>query len=209
MDMLIITLIGIATVYFMIKSRGFRIFVLVVIGVLGLSIYYWIDYEIKQSAARAEDAQAQAKIAAKERNERKNVVKTTDLLLKDVSLSPDFSRCAPIACTAKLEGVVTNNSKNTVGSLRFTVTISDCPERQGCRIVGQESVDTEPMKVPAGQTRTFSTLDMVFKNMPPSTMNIHAKWDYKLTEVSAASDPYAAFPHTPPWADYPGPDDPD
>jgi hypothetical protein len=206
MDMLIITLIGIATVYFMIKSRGFRIFVLVVIGVLGLSIYYWIDYEIKQSAARAEDVQAQAKIAAKERNERRNAVKATDLLLKDVSLNP-VSRCAPTACTAKLEGVVTNNSKNTVGSLRFIVTVSNCHEKQGCRIVGQESVDTEPMKVPAGQTRTFSTLDMVFKNMPPTTMS--REYRYELIAVSVANDPYAAFPHTPPWADYPGPDDPD
>jgi hypothetical protein len=193
----------------MINSRGFRIFVLIAIGVLGISAYYSINDGIKQSAARAEERsnaeqarakanaeQALAKAKVEERNERRNAVKTTPLLLQDVSIiKTDFGG----RDGWHLEGVVTNNSKKPLVGMRFTVTMFDCPENPGTirliatcppvgqgRIIGQAIADADMLLyVPAGQTRSFSTFpNMNFLNMPPTTSK-WVRWStYTLIEVS-------------------------
>jgi hypothetical protein len=91
-----------------------------------------------------------------------------------------------------LKGVVTNNSNKLLTGLRFTVTILDCPPKQECRVIGQESVDTMPMmNVPVGQTRAFSSLALKFKDMPVST-NKQFRWE--LIEVTTdCEDCWASF----------------
>src|SRR5258708_5957972 len=127
MGWLIVTLIGIAAIYFMIVSPGFRILAMIAIGALVLSVYYWIDNNNKRSA---QYYAAQAKARVESQNERRNAVKTTDLLLQDVSLKLNYDSWWT------LEGVVANNSKKPLESLRFAVTMLDCPPRQECRIIG-------------------------------------------------------------------------
>ena len=101
--------------------------------------------------------------------------------LSDVSLiKSDFSWT--------LKGTVTNNSKYDLGSVRFLVTIQDCPPSQTCRIVGQEDATTmssdsfKKLLVPSGQVRLFKTYGMKFENMPPMA---NPRWDYRVTEIRA------------------------
>jgi hypothetical protein len=173
MGWLIVTLIGIATIHFMIVSPGFRVLVLVLIGGTAIAIYSWTVNSAKQSA-QYEAMLSEARVESQ--NERRNAVKTTDLLLQDVKLNYDS--------WWTLEGVVANNSKKPLASLHFTVTMLDCPPRQECRIIGQESVHATT-NVPAGQTRAFSTDALDFKNMPRTA---YKRWRYELIEVGTGCD---------------------
>jgi high-affinity Fe2+/Pb2+ permease len=85
MSWLIATLIGIAAIYFMIVSRGFRVVVMLAIGALVLGIFWWADNNQKQSA---QDYAALNKERVESQKQRRNAVKTTALLLQDVWLEP-------------------------------------------------------------------------------------------------------------------------
>ena len=56
-----------------------------------------------------------------------------------------------------LSGTVTNNSKFDLGSMKFLVTIRDCPiNKTDCIIIGEDSA-TVYVGVPAGQARLFKS----------------------------------------------------
>jgi hypothetical protein len=170
MGWLIVTLIGIATIFFMIVSPGFRILVLVLIGGLVLWFFNSIDESHKQSI-RDNQARARSDYVAK------NTIKAPDLSLQKVSLNN--RKFAPYWT---LERTVANNSEHPLSSLRFTITMKDCPPTKGCSIIGQESVDATT-NVPAGQVRAFSSRILEFNNMPAAT---NPRWEYELIEIRSS-----------------------
>jgi hypothetical protein len=109
-------------------------------------------------------------------------IRPDEIPLSSVSLAKDYS-------SWQLKGTVTNNSKFNLGSIKFLVTVQDCPASQVCKIIGQETIDTmsedyppKPL-VPPGQVRLFKTYAMKFVNMPLAS---NFQWDYKITEIRAA-----------------------
>jgi hypothetical protein len=122
---LIAIIVSIALIYFMIRSPGFRYFIIGIVVLGGIAIYAWIENDKKESERRQQIATAQERAAL-------SAISTTDIALDNVQLMKESSRWV-------LKGNVTNNSKYRLGSLGFMVRIEDCPPQKGCITIGQES----------------------------------------------------------------------
>jgi hypothetical protein len=179
MGLLVGTLIALAIVYFLIISPGFRMFAIFVVVALGIYIYSLNESGKKESAKRQQAEAAQEWRVV-------NSIQSDDLNLANLNLSKDYSGWI-------LKGTITNNSKSDLRSIRFLVTIQDCPPSSVCKIIGQEGVriaapgdygysSSGGTLVPAGQVRQFNSSAMQFVNMPPST---NMRWEYKITEIRA------------------------
>jgi hypothetical protein len=157
--MLAATIIIIFIVVLAIVFPGFRNFLLVVLVLGGAAIFYFTQKENRASELR-QKAQATAERIAY------SAITANDLALSDVSLkyfALDYWT---------LEGLVTNNSKHSLLSMTFQVTMKDCEDKAKpytCRIVGQA---TQPahVEVPPAQTRSFQTYSLEFRNMPKEVL---------------------------------------
>jgi hypothetical protein len=166
MGWLIITLIGIATVAFMIVSPGFRITVLLLVGVLVLWFFNWIAESNKRSREYDQAMAARSNYVAEP------AIKANDLSIQKMSFKNEYGEYWT------LKGTVANNSERPLSALRFTVTMTDCPPTKECFIIGQEPASAE-LTVPADQVRAFST-GLTFKNMPATT---NPRWKYELVSA--------------------------
>jgi hypothetical protein len=161
------TLIVLAIIYFMVVPH-LRSFVFVLALIVGFGIYLVAGH------ANKENEQSNKQQVANEWRAR-NSIKPNDISLAGVSL-------VHLGSAWQLKGTITNNSKFSLDSIQFQVTIQDCVG-QSCKIIAQEDTQTEGANIPAGQVRLFNTYSMEFKNMPPPNK---ALWDYKIIQIRAA-----------------------
>jgi len=159
-----------------IVSPGFRAVVIGVVVLTAIAIFALTQNSNKQTEVRQQQ-QARQELWAT------TAISPQELALTDVSLTKDEFQ------SWQLKGTVTNNSKITLGSISFLVTIKDCPRTDDCKIIGQENTSTmsedfgrKPL-VPAGQVRLFRTYGMKFANMPPAG---NPRWEYEVIRIRAA-----------------------
>jgi hypothetical protein len=179
--MIVAVVVAIAVVFFMIISPGFRR-VAIVSAVLGGFGLWWIIRYSTQETQQYERQRVEAERIST------TLIKQSDLALTDVKLEKEYSWWA-------LKGTVTNNSRYALSSMTFEVTIMDCPnaiasvtstqEKESCRTVGQQTGEAHAV-VPAGQTRTFSTYALEFKNMPAPANPSERRTQWKIAEIHAA-----------------------
>lgn len=168
MHLIVGVIIALATIYFMVISRGFRTLVFVVAGGLGLLIYFVISNSNQESERRqAEAARKNATSLA--------AISEDELSLTDVTLSKEYSWWT-------LKGIIKNNSAYPLSTVTFVVTMRDCPPQGDCVIIGQQTALVSTL-VPSGQVRSFSSYAIEFKNMPTAS---NPRWDYKITQVRAS-----------------------
>jgi len=174
MHFLIGTVIVLAIIYFMIVSSGFRWTALVLLGIVGVGIFFLFQNDAKHTQEN------QQKQVTKEQKAVASI-RPDELVFSGVSLTPE-----PWGMSEwELKGTITNNSQFNLGSIEFVVTIKDCTLNQACKIIGQERAFTMSDKralVPAGQVRLFNTFAIKFANMPAVS---NPPFEYKITETRA------------------------
>lgn len=145
-------------IYFMIRSPGFRVTMIVGAVVLGLIVF--VAMQPKHETAT---------------NAPRPVIQATQLALAGVVLKPEFTGPAglrlgqpsPSHVYWMLDGIVTNNAQAALEDLYFQITVTD-----DARTIAQESVDLCPTyvnhPVPPGETRLFHSCAIHFTGMPPA-----------------------------------------
>jgi hypothetical protein len=185
----------IATVGFLIVSPGFRKVVgVIAAGAIALLALLWIVNRSIESHDR-DQMQAAESLPPTE-------IKAQELTLANVKMERP-SWAVPDGGSLDewlLTGTVTNNSKHSLGSLIFEITVLDCPipgsagirdSNSNCLSVGQRKQDTSA-SVPPGQTRAFSSNAISFPNMPALDQRYQRKFNWKLVKIDA--DPWADAP---------------
>jgi hypothetical protein len=180
----------IAVIFFMIISRGFR---WVVGGLLGLAIILFLSmvYDRPERSAPA---------VSESTHPPPQSINVDDLLLESVTVARPGSGVSGAALDEwRLQGTLTNNSKQQLEGLKFEITVLDCPSQlsgpvskapTNCRTVGQQQTDVSST-VPAGQTRTFGSPLLHFSDMPAEDQRYQRQFNWKL--ISATSDPLATL----------------
>jgi len=155
-----ILIVGI--LFLLVASPGFRLAVLIAVGVAVLGFYALV---IQPSERNAEQRRQQANAIPALPVISANDIALSDVILKASSQNMLLSR--PISYEWWwFDGTVANNSSLDLYSLKFEVTVRD-----GSRVIAKETVwscQRDGYTVPAGQARAFRSCDMHFKDMPAS-----------------------------------------
>ncbi len=159
----------VAVIYFMIVSPGFRVFALGVFGLGVLAVIVLIaSNQPPQTATSTYVAPPVAPPVAQ--------IPVSNLSIRDTKLSKGSFGAEWI-----LSGVVVNNhEKHTLESVRFKVTMKDCPMAAECLIIG-EDWGRSSVTVPPRQARAFEA-KVHFQNLPPATK---PTWGYEPVGTSA------------------------
>jgi hypothetical protein len=190
----------VATVGFLVVSPGFRkVAGVIAASAIVLFVLLWIVNHSIESHDR-DQWQAAESLPPKE-------IKAQELALANVKMErPSWA----VAGGGPLDewlltGTVTNNSKHSLGSLTFEITVLDCPtpgsagtraSNSNCLTVGQQKQDTSA-SVPPGQTRAFSSHAISFPSMPALEHRYQREFKWKLVKIDA--DELADLPEwTPP-----------
>src|SRR5262245_37274605 len=100
-----------AVIYFLVVSRGFRLFVVALFVLAGAGIYLLVENGNREQRAR------QQEYAENQRWEA-TAITSDEISLSDVSLTKESQGWY-------LKGTLANNSNANLGDLQFTVTIRD------------------------------------------------------------------------------------
>lgn len=201
------TVVGLAIIYLMVVSSGFRYLAISLLVLAAIGIFFTIFKASKESEADRQQAEARrVHLGQHAEGERwsTTAIRADDLSLSNVSVVKFIQ--APLKHEAwwrwRLKGIVANNSKFALGSISFLITFKDCPPNQQCKIIGKKTTATrndDHVLAPAGQVSLFQTDEMQFKNMPPSS---NLQWDYKITEIRAtrhSENPFWLIAHRRAW----------
>jgi hypothetical protein len=154
-----------------IASPAFRYFVFFIILVLGGGIWWAIDSSNRTAEKNKQERAAQEYLAT-------TAIKLDELKFENVNLKK-----ASYGDTGfLLEGIVTNNSAFTLGTIYLEVTLTDC-QNENCHVVGQTNTSSM-VKVPSGQVRAFTSYSIRFDNLPPVIGS--RSWTYKITSLRTA-----------------------
>jgi hypothetical protein len=169
MGWLVGTVVGLATIYLMVVSPGFRYLAISLLILAAIGIFFTIVNVNKESEAdRQQQAEARrVHLGQHAEGERwaTTAIHADELSLSNVSVVKFIQ--APLKHEAwwrwRLKGIVANNSKIALGSISFLLTLKDCPPNQQCKIIGKKTTATRNnayVVVPAGQVRLFQTDEM-------------------------------------------------
>ena len=163
---------------------GFRYFALIAAVLAGGGYYLLLESEKKA----AEESRKQK--AAWEAWSRSAID------LKELHFSGVHLKNRSYGPYMALDGVVANNAKHVLGEFDVEVTLKDCEDKTketNCEVVGQ-AVGTATPVVPSGQTRSFSTSDPRFDNLPREVQvrcatqpcNAGRVFNWRVTEIRAS-----------------------
>jgi hypothetical protein len=188
-------IVVVAMVGFLIVSPGFRKVVTVIAaGAIVLLAVLWIVNRSIESHDRDQMQDAESLPPTE--------IKAQELALANVTMERPSWAVADGGSLDEwlLTGTITNNSKHSLGSLTFEITVLDCPipgsagirdSSSNCLTVGQRKQDTSA-SVPPGQTRAFSSKAISFPNMPALDQRYQRKFNWKLIKIDA--DPWEGAP---------------
>jgi uncharacterized membrane protein len=184
----------VAGVYFLIISRGFRMFAGVVCVAAVIAVI-WIVYSVSQS--NEQSSQRQAAERAQQERMAATAIKAEELSFRNVAVQrPSYDpngRMSPNEWL--LTGTVTNNSARPLADVTFEITVLDCPDasRKDCLTVGRKQTTAavrkgygETANVPPGQTRALSSYAIRFEGIPDTPQGYSRKFVWKLDGVRAA-----------------------
>ena len=163
---------------------GFRYFALIAVVLAGGGYYVLLESEWKA----AEESRKQQ--AAREAWSRSAIE------LKELHFSGVHLKNRSYGPYMALDGIVANTAKYALGEFDVEITMKDCEDKTketDCKVVGQ-AVGTATPGVPSGQTRSFSTSDLRFDNLPREVQvqcrtqpcNAGRVFNWRVTEIRAS-----------------------